>query len=102
MTCSAAAAVADPRGAADGSRVAPVRYRVAMRVHIRMDDELVQRVDRRVGAGGRNSFIAEAVQRALRDESPWDVIEASIGSIDATGHEWDKDPSAWVRQQRQS
>jgi metal-responsive CopG/Arc/MetJ family transcriptional regulator len=73
-----------------------------MRVHIQLDDELVQRVDRRVGAGGRSSFIADAVRRALRDGPPWDVIEASIGSIDATRHEWDADPAEWVRQQRQS
>lgn len=30
----------------------------------------------------------------------WDEIEASLGSISDTGHEWDDDPAAWVREQR--
>jgi hypothetical protein len=30
------------------------------------------------------------------------LIDAAIGSIGASGHEWDEDPAAWVRQQRHS
>lgn len=34
------------------------------------------------------------------DERRWDAIEASLGSIADTGHEWDEDPEGWVRAQR--
>ena len=32
----------------------------------------------------------------------WDVIESSLASIPATGHEWDADPAAWVRLSRRA
>ena len=38
----------------------------------------------------------------LEYERRWDEIEASLGSIADTGHEWDDDPAAWVREQRRS
>lgn len=34
------------------------------------------------------------------DERRWNDIEASLGSIADTGHEWDEDPEGWVREQR--
>ena len=73
-----------------------------MRLHISLDDDLVRQLDRRVGARRRSPFIAEAVRRALDDEHRWGLIEASIGSIDAEGHDWDDDPAAWVQQQRRA
>jgi len=73
---------------------------MAMRVHISLEDDLVQQLDRRVGARRRSAFIAEAIRRALDDEHRWALIEASIGAIDADGHDWDEDPAAWVRAQR--
>ena len=36
----------------------------------------------------------------LDDERRWNDIEASLGSIADTGHEWDEDPAGWVRAQR--
>lgn len=36
----------------------------------------------------------------LDEGERWELIESALGSIDATGHEWDDDPAAWVRQQR--
>lgn len=74
--------------------------RVAMRLHISLEDELVARLDRRVGRRRRSAFIAETVRRALDDEARWDEIEASISSLAGQGHEWDADPAAWVREQR--
>jgi metal-responsive CopG/Arc/MetJ family transcriptional regulator len=71
-----------------------------MRVHITLEDELVGEVDRRVGARRRSAFIAQAVRQALDERRRWEQIEAAIGAIDSSGHEWDDDPAAWVRQQR--
>jgi len=71
-------------------------------VHITLENELVQRLDRKVGLRHRSRFIAEAVRRALDDEHRWDLIESAIGSIADRGHDWDEDPGAWVRRQRVS
>ena len=73
-----------------------------MRVHITLDDELVARLDRRVGERRRSRFIAEAVARAIDDEERWDLIESALGSIPDTGHDWDVDPAAWVRGERRA
>ena len=71
-----------------------------MRLHITLDDHLVAELDRRAGARGRCAFIAQAIRRALEDERRWDDIEAALGTIPYTGHEWDEDPAHWVRRQR--
>jgi Arc/MetJ-type ribon-helix-helix transcriptional regulator len=71
-----------------------------MRMHISLEDELVDRLDARVGRRQRSSFISETIRRALDDERRWDEIEAALGSIPDSGHEWDEDPAAWVRAQR--
>jgi hypothetical protein len=36
----------------------------------------------------------------LEDEQRWDDIEAGLGAIKDTGHEWDDNPAQWVREQR--
>ena len=71
-----------------------------MRVHITLDDEIVRRLDRRVGMRRRSAFIAAAVRQALDDEDRWELIESSLGSVEDRGHEWNHDPAGWVRQQR--
>ncbi|MGH9171631.1 MAG: hypothetical protein ACRD0Z_12270 [Acidimicrobiales bacterium] len=71
-----------------------------MRLHIALDDELVEQLDQRVGPRRRSAFIAELIHRGLDDEQRWDDIEASLGSLADRGHEWDADPAAWVRAQR--
>lgn len=73
-----------------------------MRLHISLDDSLVEQLDRRVGKRRRSSFIGETVRRALEDERRWDDIEAGLGALSDTGHEWDEDPAEWVRAQRRS
>ena len=52
-----------------------------MRVHITLDEAEVRRLDARVGARRRSSFIQAAVRRALDDEYRWEQIEAAIGGI---------------------
>jgi len=71
-----------------------------MRLHIALDDGLVAELDRRVGARQRSAFIAELIRRGLDDEQRWDDIEASLGKLSDSGHEWDEDPAEWVRKQR--
>jgi hypothetical protein len=71
-----------------------------MRVHITLDEADVRRLDARVGARRRSSFIAEAVRRALDDEHRWESIESAIGSIPDSGHAWDDDAADWVHRQR--
>jgi hypothetical protein len=73
-----------------------------MRLRIEVSDELVAALDRRVGPHRRSAFIAQAVEAALDDERRWELIESSLGAISDKGHEWDTDPSAWVREQRRS
>ncbi len=73
---------------------------MAMRLHISLDDALVADLDARVGSRGRSAFIAATIQQALEDEGRWDEIQAALGSLRDLGHDWDRDPAAWVRSQR--
>ena len=75
---------------------------MAMRLHISLEDELVEELDARVGPRGRSAFIAETIRRALDEERRWDAIEAALGSIDDVGHAWAEDAAAWVRDQRRT
>ena len=71
-----------------------------MRLHISLDDELVEALDCRVGRRERSAFIAAAVRRALEDERRWTEIETAVGALADSQHEWDLDPAGWVREQR--
>lgn len=71
-----------------------------MRMHISMDDELVGELDRRAGARGRSSYIADAVRERLDRDRRWELIWSAVGSIPDHGHEWDDDPAEWVRRER--
>lgn len=75
-------------------------YAAHMRVHIILEDALVAELDQRAGQRQRSAFIAELIRRGLEDERRWDDIEAALGTISESGHEWDSDPAAWVRSQR--
>ena len=54
----------------------------------------------RVGPRRRSGFIARALRLALEDETRWDLIESSLGSIDDESHVWDGDLAAWVHEGR--
>lgn len=71
-----------------------------MRLHISLDDELVEDLDRIVGARERSGFIATAVRRAIDELKRTEALAAALGSISDRGHDWDADPAAWVRAQR--
>jgi metal-responsive CopG/Arc/MetJ family transcriptional regulator len=79
-----------------------VGYLRPMRMHIALDDNLVAELDRRVGPRRRSAFIAELIRRGLDDERRWDDIEAALGTLADTEHDWDVDPSGWVRSQRRT
>lgn len=71
-----------------------------MRVHITLQERVVEELDRRVGARRRSAFIAHAVSQALEDEHRWELIDASLGAIGDGDHPWDRDAGDWVREQR--
>ncbi|MGD0452181.1 MAG: ribbon-helix-helix domain-containing protein [Solirubrobacteraceae bacterium] len=73
-----------------------------MRLQIDLDDDLVERLDKRVGRRHRSTFIGEALRRALDDEQRWEDIEAGLGALSESTHDWDDDPAGWVRAQRRS
>jgi predicted transcriptional regulator len=75
---------------------------MAMRVHITLDEGLIERLDHRVGTRKRSSYIEEAVRRSLDQDERWDKIWSAVGSIPDTGHEWDEDPAAWVHSSRRA
>lgn len=75
-------------------------YRVAMRLHISLENELVALVDERVGRRRRSAFISETLRQALEDDRRWKAIDAAVHTLRDVGHEWDADPSSWVRAQR--
>ncbi|HZA60753.1 MAG TPA: ribbon-helix-helix domain-containing protein [Actinomycetota bacterium] len=71
-----------------------------MRVHIDMDEELLERIDSVAGARGRSRFIRDAVAAALDHADRFELIMSARGAIADRGHDWDEDPAAWVRAQR--
>lgn len=71
-----------------------------MRLHILLDDDLVAEIDRRSGERKRSEFISRVVRAAIDDEQRWDEIEAGLGALTGSEHDWNADPAAWVRSQR--
>jgi hypothetical protein len=65
-----------------------------IRLRIQLEDDLVAELDARAGPRRGSAFVAELIRRALDDERRRDDIEASLGTIDDTGHEWDEDGGA--------
>jgi Arc/MetJ-type ribon-helix-helix transcriptional regulator len=77
-----------------------VCYGVAMRLHISLEDELVEELDRRVGRRRRSTFISETLRRALDDARRREDIEAGLGALAGEEQEWGPDPAAWIHAQR--
>ncbi len=71
-----------------------------MRLHISLEDALVEELDHRVGRRRRSTFIAKTLRRALDGERRWEDIEAGLGALSGREHEWDRDPAGWVEAQR--
>lgn len=73
-----------------------------MRLHIRLEDELVEELDLRAGVRGRSAYIEATLRRALDDERRWEQIASAVGALADQRHEWDDDPAGWVRSQREA
>jgi predicted transcriptional regulator len=71
-----------------------------MRVHISLDDDLLQQLDTRVGRRRRSAFISQTLRQALEDERRWDDIEAGLGALSGGEHDWDAGAADWVAAQR--
>lgn len=75
---------------------------MCMRLHIELEDELVEEIDRLAGPRGRSRFIREAISSALAHHTQRELIRSARGSIAAKGHGWDRDSAEWVREQRRA
>ena len=73
-----------------------------MRVHIVIEDDLVDKIDRLAGERGRSPWIVRVIREAVDTSERRAAILDGLGSIPDTGHEWDEDPAAWVRAQRRA
>ena len=73
-----------------------------MRLHVHLDDDLVERLDARSGERGRSRFVEDAVRRALDDADAWDLMRSALGTIEDVGHSWDADPAGWVSDERRA
>jgi metal-responsive CopG/Arc/MetJ family transcriptional regulator len=71
-----------------------------MRLHITLDDDLVEALDGHVGRRRRSAFISETVRQALEEQRRWEDIEAGLGVLTEREHEWDGDAAGWVSTQR--
>jgi hypothetical protein len=71
-----------------------------MRVNVNLSDSQLKRLDALAGPRGRSGFIRAAVDMAIDREERRRLLQSAFGSISDTGHDWDEDPAAWVRQQR--
>jgi Arc/MetJ-type ribon-helix-helix transcriptional regulator len=71
-----------------------------VRAHVALPKKLVDEIDRLVGRGKRNAFIAEAVEEKLGRERLGRALAATAGMLDRDSYpEWatPEDVSAWVR-----
>jgi Arc/MetJ-type ribon-helix-helix transcriptional regulator len=73
-----------------------------MRIHIDMGEDLIERIDALAGKGQRSQFVRDAVVAALDQRARTELVLASRGAIPPRGHEWDRDPATWVRNQRRT
>ena len=55
---------------------------------------------RRAGVPPRSTAVSERFIPEHDDERRWGEIEAALGSLSDSGHEWNDDPPAWVRGQQ--
>jgi hypothetical protein len=71
-----------------------------MRVHVYLDDDLVNELDALVDERGRSKFIEEAVRQRVDRERRWRLMRSAIGSIADGGHPWDPDPAGFFHRTR--
>lgn len=72
-----------------------------MRIHATLPDVLALELDRPGRSRRRSAVIRELIERGLEDKRRWADIEAALGAVLASGHEWGENPAKWIRHQRQ-
>lgn len=73
------------------------------RAHVVLPQELIERIDARVGARGRSRFIQEAIEERLRRDERVEAFRDLLASHSGTGiPEWETAESTyeWVRRER--
>lgn len=71
-------------------------------MHIEIDEDVVHRIDGVAGKRHRSQFVRDAVVAALEHRTRAALIRSARGVITDHSHEWDEDPAAWVRRQRET
>jgi predicted transcriptional regulator len=70
-----------------------------MRMHINLDDELVEALDAVAGSRGRSGFIRKAIMREIDNHRRWLAFDRAVGvAPDFAAHM----PEDWVRAERHS
>jgi predicted transcriptional regulator len=72
------------------------------RIHVNLDDDVLQKLDEVAGPRGRSAYLLAALAEKLDRERRWAVIFDAFGAIPEDGtHPWDgRDASEWVREER--
>jgi len=72
------------------------------RTHVVLEEELVEEIDRLVGARQRSSFLSEAARKELMRRRQIEALKAAAGSWKDKDHPELKQGSArWTRKMRQ-
>ena len=75
------------------------------RTHVVMDQEILEQIDRRVGARGRSRFLEQAAREKLARLELEEALQATSGMVGEKDYEhWcDQDTTAtWVREGRRA
>ena len=75
------------------------------RTHVVMDEEVLEQIDRRVGARGRSRFLEQAAREKLARLELEEALQATSGVAGGKDYEhWrDRDSAtAWVREGRRA
>lgn len=70
---------------------------MCMRLHINLDEELVEQIDELAGARGRSAFIRETLAKEVEEKRAWAAFERAAGSCPNFGDHLGPD---WVRRMR--
>jgi metal-responsive CopG/Arc/MetJ family transcriptional regulator len=68
-----------------------------MRMHINLEDQLVQEIDAVAGSRGRSAFIRDAISREIDRRRRWTAFERAAGAAPAFASHL---PAEWVREGR--
>ena len=69
-------------------------------MHIVLDSEIVAEIDAIAGRRRRTAFVREAILSAVDRHRLVSSLRQAAGIFSESEHDWDDDPAAWVRRQR--